>query len=50
MVTCKLVERSCNFRSINFMFFINFGHISVRGKLPHYSQLLSKFLFVIEMQ
>ena len=35
MVTCKLAERSCNFRGLNLMFFINFGHISVRDKLPH---------------
>ena len=35
MVTCKLVERSCNFRGVILMFFTNFGHISVRDKLPH---------------
>ena len=37
MVTCKLVERSCNFRGLNLMFFINFGHISVRDKLPQWA-------------
>ena len=38
MVTCKLVERSCNFQGLNVTFFINFG------------QLLSKFLSIIALK